>query len=135
MPNPVTLEPATDVPIVRKLRKLRAQKKETIFAQLEAHRSNGLHVRSLHVHSLRWCKTHNRDCVRKRFGVNKKGENRLFLFEANGCCCSGHLVNLLLGYTSGVHLWFKYGRRRRTCPRLVVYCSYYVFLIHLPILR
>ena len=46
------------------------------------------------------------------------------------CSSSGHLVNLLLGYTSGVHIrgelfglthfWFKSGRRPRTRPGLVI---------------
>ena len=38
------------------------------------------------------------------------------------CCCfsSRHFVNLLLACTSGLHFWFKSGRRPRTSPGLVL---------------
>ena len=40
------------------------------------------------------------------------------------CCCSSssrHLINFLLGDTSGVHFWFKSGCRPRTNPGLVFF--------------
>ena len=33
--------------------------------------------------------------------------------------CSGNFANLFLAYTSGVHFWFKSGRRSRISPGLV----------------
>ena len=35
-------------------------------------------------------------------------------------CSSGHFVNLLLGWTNGVHFWFKSGCRPKTSPGLVI---------------